>query len=197
MALGLAAGAAELPRLKSASAQPASTNDTSVVTLAGGCFWCVDAIYRQIDGVVSVVSGYTGGRKENPTYKEVCTGLTGHAEAVQIRFDPKRVTCEQIFEAFWLAHDPTTLNQQGGDVGTQYRSAIFYHDAAQHAAAEKSKAKAAQRFTRPIVTQLVPFTKFYPAEDYHQDYFRLNGNAPYCQAVIRPKLEKFTHKLSE
>jgi peptide-methionine (S)-S-oxide reductase len=144
--------------------------------------------------VKSVVSGYAGGHTENPTYKAVCRGDTGHAEVVQIEFDPKQVTYEQLLGWFWQAHDPTTLNRQGPDVGTQYRSVIFYHDDAQKAAAERCRTEAARHFSRPIVTEIQPLPQFYKAEGYHQDYYRNNPNYPYCQVVIRPKLDKLQNK---
>ena len=167
---------------KSAAAQMA--------TLGGGCFWCLEAFYETFEGVKAVTSGYAGGHKADPTYKQVCSETTGHAEVVQIEFDPGKITYEQILEIFWEMHDPTTLNRQGGDTGTQYRSVIMYHDDAQKKAAEKSKAAAASRFKDPIVTEIVPLKKFYVAEDYHQDYFRKNPNVPYCAYVISPKLQK-------
>ncbi|HEY5909416.1 MAG TPA: peptide-methionine (S)-S-oxide reductase MsrA [Verrucomicrobiae bacterium] len=169
---------------------------TEVATVGGGCFWCTEAIYQMLPGIKSVTSGYAGGSTENPTYKEVCTGTTGHAEVIQIAYDPQRVSYEKILETFWDAHDPTTLNRQGNDRGTQYRSIILYSSEAQRVAAEKSKADAQKRFNAPIVTQIVPLKKFYPAEGYHQDFYRSNPNQPYCRAVIRPKVEKFEHKLA-
>jgi peptide-methionine (S)-S-oxide reductase len=172
-----------------------SSNQTEIATFGGGCFWCTEAIFQMVPGVKSVASGYAGGMKENPTYKEVCTGSTGHAEVIQVEFEPAKVSYDKLLSTFWDAHDPTTLNRQGADHGTQYRSIILYSSEAQKAAAEKSKAEAQKHFDQPIVTEIVPLTKFYKAEDYHQDYFRLNGHAPYCQAVIRPKVEKFEKKL--
>ncbi len=172
-----------------------STNATELATLGGGCFWCTEAIYQMLPGVKSVKNGYAGGQKENPTYKEVCTGQTGHAEVIQIEYDPKVVSYEKILETFWEAHDPTTLNRQGHDTGTQYRSIILYSSPAQKAAAEKSKAEAQEKFKSPIVTEIVPLSKFYVAEAYHQDYFRNNPNAGYCRAIIQPKVEKFEKKL--
>jgi peptide-methionine (S)-S-oxide reductase len=163
---------------------------TEVATLGGGCFWCVEAVYRRIDGVKSVVSGYAGGHKANPTYEEVCSGTTGHAEVVQIHFDPQRISYEEILDLFWKAHDPTTLNRQGADVGTQYRSVILYANKEQAQAAERSKAVAAAAFSDPVVTEIEPLETFYEAEKYHQDYYRHNGNAGYCRFVIRPKLRK-------
>jgi peptide-methionine (S)-S-oxide reductase len=179
------------------SAQTMNTNHTEFATLGGGCFWCVEAVYQRIPGVKSVTSGYAGGRIENPTYRQVCSGATGHAEVTRIEFDPKIISYEKLLDYFWDAHDPTTLNRQGADEGTQYRSIILYRDAAQKAAAEKSKAEAQKRFKSPIVTEIVPLKKFYPAEDYHQDYYNQNSNQPYCRAVIRPKVEKIEKKLKE
>ena len=188
--------------LGGASAGPAqtknmndSTNHTEIATLGGGCFWCTEAVFQMLPGVKSVTSGYAGGTKENPTYKEVCSGDTGHAEVIQIEYDPKVVSYEKLLETFWEAHDPTTLNRQGADTGTQYRSIILYSSEAQKAAAEKSKAEAQKHFGQPIVTEIVPLKKFYQAEDYHQDYYRDNPNQPYCRMVIRPKVEKFEKKL--
>jgi len=172
-----------------------NTNKTELATVGGGCFWCLEALFELLPGVKSVTSGYTAGATENPTYKEVCGGNTGHAEVVQIEFDPAKISSEELLKNFWLAHDPTTLNRQGNDIGTQYRSIILHHSAAQKAAAEKSKAGEQPQLTRPIVTQIVPLVKFYPAEAYHQDYFRNNPEQGYCQAVIRPKVEKFEKKL--
>jgi len=173
------------------------TNSTELATLGGGCFWCTEALFQMLPGVKSVVSGYAGGHTENPTYKQVCEGDTGHAEVIQIVFDPQKVSYDKILETFWEAHDPTTLNRQGADVGTQYRSIILYHNPAQKAAAEKSKASAQKDFARPIVTEIVPLKKFYPGEDYHQNYYRTNPNQGYCRAVIRPKVEKFEQKLQD
>lgn len=170
------------------------TNGTELATFGGGCFWCIEAIFERLDGVKSVTSGYAGGKKENPTYEEVCSGGTGHAEVAQIEFDPRKVSYEQLLDLFWQAHDPTSMNRQGADTGTQYRSIILYHSEAQKLAAEKSKKAAAANFQSPIVTEIVPLTKFYKAEDYHQDYYRLNSRAPYCQAVIKPKLDKLKLK---
>ena len=174
-----------------------STNHLETATLGGGCFWCTEALYQMLPGVKSVKSGYAGGTKDNPTYKEVCSGDTGHAEVIQIQFDPKQVSFEKILDTFWDTHDPTTLNRQGNDRGTQYRSIILYADDTQKAVAEKSKTAAQKHFESPIVTEIVPLKKFYPAEDYHQDYYRSNSNQPYCRLVIRPKVEKFEKKLAE
>lgn len=159
-------------------------------TLGAGCFWCVEAVFERLDGVKSVEAGYAGGTKANPTYEEVCTGTTGHAEVARITFDPSKISYETILEWFWKSHDPTTLNRQGADVGTQYRSVIFYHNDQQKAIAEQSKRKAQAMFNDPIVTEIQPLKAFYVAENYHQDYYRNNPNAPYCTFVIRPKLKK-------
>ena len=164
-----------------------STNTTELATLGGGCFWCVEAVFERLDGVKSVTSGYAGGKSDKPTYEDVCSGTTGHAEVTQVEFDPKKISYEHLLEVFWAAHDPTTLNRQGADSGTQYRSVIFYHSEAQHAAAEKSKKVAQADFSSPIVTQIAPLPKFFKAEGYHQDYYNNNARAPYCQYVIRPK----------
>jgi len=187
--------------LAGASAGPAQTknmneptNQTEIATFGGGCFWCTEAVFQMLPGVKSVTSGYGGGTKENPTYKEVCSGETGHAEVIQVKYDPKVVSYEKLLEVFWEEHDPTTLNRQGPDTGTQYRSIILYSNEAQKLAAEKSKAEAQKRFRQPIVTDIVPLKKFYPAEDYHQDYYRNNPNQRYCRMVIRPKVEKFERK---
>lgn len=171
-----------------------NTNKTEVATLGGGCFWCVEAVYERLPGVISATSGFAGGHTENPTYQEVCTGTTGHAEVTQIVFDPQKISFAQLLDVFWQAHDPTTLNRQGADEGTQYRSVIFYHDERQKLIAEKSKLAAQANFKNPIVTEIVPFKKFYPAEDYHQGYYDANSNAPYCRLVITPKLKKLEHK---
>jgi peptide-methionine (S)-S-oxide reductase len=161
-----------------------------IATLAAGCFWCVEAVLEQVDGILEVQSGYMGGQVENPTYEAVCTGTTGHAEVVQVRFDPAQIGYEQVLAWFWQLHDPTTLNRQGADVGTQYRSAIFFHSDAQRAAAEASKAAAQPKFPDPIVTEISPASTFYPAESYHQDYYRGNRQQGYCRYVIAPKLDK-------
>ncbi|WP_322488607.1 peptide-methionine (S)-S-oxide reductase MsrA [Chloroflexus sp.] len=165
-------------------------------TLAGGCFWCLEAVYDQVIGVQDVVSGYTGGHVPNPTYRQVCDGNTGHAEAVQIRFDPSQISYRELLEIFFSIHDPTTLNRQGADVGTQYRSAIFYHSDEQRQIAEQLVREWSEQrvFRDPIVTEIVPATTFYPAEDYHQEYFARNPYQPYCQFVVAPKVAKF-HKL--
>lgn len=162
------------------------------ITLGAGCFWCVEAVYQRLDGVVSAVSGYMGGHAENPTYKAVTTGETGHAEVVQISFDPEVISLEKIVDFFWEAHDPTTLNRQGADVGTQYRSAIFYESEEQRQIAEASRdrANASGKFSRPIVTEITAASAFYVAENYHQEFYELNKTYPYCRAVITPKLKK-------
>ncbi len=183
------------PKAGAASVTSAAKK-TELATFGGGCFWCIEAVFQRITGVISVASGYAGGTVENPTYKQVCTGETGHAEVLQIEFDPQKVSFEKLLDVFWLAHDPTTLNRQGNDVGTQYRSAIFYHSAAQKDAAEKSKKAAQSEFKSPIVTEIVPLKQFYKAEGYHQNYFNNNPNQPYCAFVIRPKLKKVLEKLS-
>jgi len=163
---------------------------TSIATFGAGCFWCVEAVLTQVDGVLSAASGFMGGHVENPSYRAVCTGETGHAEVVQIGFDPGLVSYESLLEWFWRLHDPTTKDRQGEDVGTQYRSAIFFHDEAQHAAALASRAAAATRFSAPIVTEIAPAGPFWPAEDYHDDYYRRNRGQDYCRLVIAPKLGK-------
>jgi peptide-methionine (S)-S-oxide reductase len=166
------------------------SNGREIATLGGGCFWCVEAVYQRIDGVKAVVSGYAGGSTADPTYEAVCSGTTGHAEVVQIHFDPNTISYEEILELFWKIHDPTTLNRQGADVGIQYRSIILYDGEQQRLTAEHSKAKAAAAFADPIVTEIVPLSLFYEAEQYHQDYYRNNPHAGYCSFVIKPKLHK-------
>ena len=173
------------------------SSSAELATFGGGCFWCLEAVFERLDGVKSVTSGYAGGTRENPNYKEVCSGNTGHAEVIQIDFDPQKITYEKLLEIFWEAHDPTTMNRQGADAGTQYRSIILYHNEAQKQAAEKSKEQAQWRFPRPIVTEIVPLKRFYKAEDYHQDYYRNNSERQYCRFVIRPKVEKFEKKLKD
>jgi peptide-methionine (S)-S-oxide reductase len=159
--------------------------------LGGGCFWCVEAVYQTVPGILIVISGYAGGNVPNPTYEDVSTGRTGHAEVVQIEYDPNKISYAEIVDLFWKAHDPTTLDRQGPDSGPQYRSIILYEDDAQKAIAEKSKAAAQADFKDPIVTEIVPLEEFYPAEKYHQDFYTNNPNYPYSRAIIRPKLEKF------
>ncbi|HEX4343878.1 MAG TPA: peptide-methionine (S)-S-oxide reductase MsrA [Verrucomicrobiae bacterium] len=174
-----------------------NTNQTQLATFGGGCFWCTEAEFQKLPGIKSIVSGFSGGSTQNPTYEDVCTGSTGHAEVIQIEYDPTKVSYERLLQAFWIAHDPTTLNRQGADEGTQYRSIILYRTAAEKAAAIKSKADAQKNFRSPIVTEIVPFEKFYSAEDYHQNYYNSNPNAGYCQVVIKPKLEKFEKELKQ
>jgi peptide-methionine (S)-S-oxide reductase len=173
--------------------------ESEVATLGGGCFWCIEAVFDELKGVERVESGYSGGERANPTYREVCTGATGHAEVIQITFDPQIISFRQILEIFFTVHNPTTLNRQGADVGTQYRSAIFYHNEEQRTVAEQliQELNAQQVWDTPIVTEVVPFQKFYVAEDYHQEYFRLNGTQPYCSAVIAPKMAKFRQHYRE
>jgi len=170
-----------------------NTSQLDTATFGNGCFWCTEAIFQDIKGVVKVTSGYSGGKVKNPTYKQVCAGNTGHAEALQIIFNPAIVTYSELLQMFWYSHDPTTLNKQGNDVGTQYRSAVFYHNAEQKKEAEYYKKKLDEEkvFDKPIVTEITKFETFYPAEDYHQNYYKENGTQPYCMYIIRPKLEKF------
>ena len=169
--------------------------DFQQATFATGCFWCTEAMFSRLTGVTQVVAGYTGGTTPKPTYEQVSTGNTGHAEAAQITFDPAVISFDNLLVLFWHSHDPTTLNRQGGDIGTQYRSAIFYHDVAQREVAERSKAAVQQEFPDPIVTEIVPLTVFYPAEDYHQNYYANHPNAPYCAFAIKPKLVKVFGKV--
>jgi peptide-methionine (S)-S-oxide reductase len=209
---GLAIAGLSLCLTLYAKRQPVNAHDqkTSVddpnlrlATFGSGCFWCTEAMFQDLRGVKRVVSGYSGGRVENPTYEQVCSGKTGHAEVVQVAYDPRVVSYPELLEVFWKTHDPTTLNRQGNDVGTQYRSAILYHDQQQQRLAEeyKSKLDASGAFDRPIVTEISPLKDFYPAEAYHQEYYRQNAWQPYCMFVIGPKLQKlrqvFGHKLAE
>jgi len=170
-------------------------SDTNIetATFGNGCFWCTEAIFQQLKGVIKVTSGYSGGQVENPTYKQICNGNTGHAECLNIEYDATKISFEELLEVFWQTHDPTTLNRQGNDIGTQYRSVIFYHNEEQKQTAEtyKKQLDESGAFKSPIVTTLEPFVKFYPAEDYHQNYYNDNTGQGYCQFVIRPKLEKF------
>ncbi len=180
--------------LANTSTTPQTPKTTETATFANGCFWCTEAIFEQLDGVISATSGYSGGQTKNPSYKEVCSGETGHAESLQIVYDPAKITFDELLEVFWETHDPTTLNRQGNDVGTQYRSGIFYHNEEQKQKAQKYKAALDKSgaFDSPIVTEITPFTVFYPAENYHQEYFENNeNNNPYCRVVIRPKVDKF------
>lgn len=172
-------------------------SNLEVATFGAGCFWCIEAMFQDLKGVEKVASGYTGGHVGNPTYKEVCTGTTGHAEVLQIHFNPNIISYQELLEALWVAHDPTQLNRQGNDIGTQYRSAIYYHSAIQKEAAEASKTAAAAQFSQPIVTEITAFEKFYPAEDYHTDYFNLHGENPYCSNVVAPKVKKFRSKFAD
>ena len=170
-----------------------------LATLAGGCFWCLEAVFEQLRGVTKVVSGYAGGQVPNPNYATVCSGTTGHAEVLQIAFDPAVITFRDLLDVFFTIHDPTTLNAQGADVGTQYRSAIFYHSPEQRHVAEEvvRELEAAQVWDDAVVTEIIPFTVFYPAENYHQEYYRRNANQPYCRAVIAPKVAKLRSKYLE
>jgi len=172
---------------------------TDIATFGAGCFWCVEAIFQSLKGVQKVVSGYSGGKIRNPTYREVSSGLTGHAEVVQITYDPEIISFKELLEVFWQTHDPTTLNRQGADVGTQYRSVIFYHNEVQKNEAEfyKQELTKAGVFLNPIVTEIIKFEAFYVAEDYHQNYFLSNSDAPYCNYVIKPKMEKFKKAFAE
>ena len=180
---------------------PESTDNEHLeqVTLGSGCFWCTEAVFEHLKGVKSVVSGYSGGRLVNPTYEQVCTGNTGHAEVIQVTYDPAEISFTDVLRVFWRTHDPTTLNQQGHDVGTQYRSAIFYHNDRQRKLAEEYKQQldASGTFSAPIVTEIAPFEKFYPAEKYHQEYYEQNPGERYCEYVIRPKVEKFRKEFAD
>ena len=171
-----------------------ASGQTEVATLGAGCFWCVEAIYQDLQGVLKVESGYSGGNIDNPSYREVCTGATGHAEVIQVTFDPAVISFKEILEVFFTVHDPTTLNRQGADAGTQYRSAIFYHSPQQKAVAEEVKLASKEIWDDPIVTEITAFDKFYKAEDYHQNYFKDNPNQGYCSIVIAPKVKKFRQK---
>ena len=169
------------------------TKNLDTATFGGGCFWCVEAVYLQLNGVVSVASGYAGGQRANPTYEQVCSGGTGHAEVVQIVYDASKLSFDELLQVFWTVHDPTTLNRQGADVGTQYRSVVFYHNDYQKETTEKyiQKLNAEKAYSNPVVTEVSPLTAFYKAEDYHQNYYNENQNQPYCSMVIQPKVEKF------
>ncbi|MEC9026302.1 MAG: peptide-methionine (S)-S-oxide reductase MsrA [Candidatus Neomarinimicrobiota bacterium] len=169
-----------------------SMKEMQKATFGAGCFWCVEAVFERLEGVVDVIPGYSGGHKNNPTYKEICTGMTGHAEVAQITFDPKVITFDDLLNMFWKSHDPTTRNRQGNDIGTQYRSAIFYHNNEQKTIAEKSKNKVdnSNIFSNPIVTEITKLEKFWVAEDYHNNYYNNNMNQPYCKFIIKPKLDK-------
>ena len=167
-------------------------NEMQKATFGAGCFWCVEAVFERLDGVKDVMPGYTGGHKNNPTYKEICTGMTGHAEVAQVTYDSKIISFNELLDMFWKSHDPTTRNRQGNDIGTQYRSAIFYHNDKQKLLAEESKLKVdnSRIFTNPIVTEITKLDKFWPAEDYHNNYYANNMDQPYCRIVIKPKLDK-------
>lgn len=193
MATVMSCGQPSKQQQKSMTQGSTTANGLQLATFGSGCFWCTEAIFQNVEGVTKVESGYTGGKVKNPTYKEVCSGLTGHAEVIQLTYDPTKVSFDELLEIFWKTHDPTTLNRQGADVGTQYRSAIFYHNDEQKRLAEhyKKKLDEEKAFDSPIVTEIAPFTVFYKAEDYHQNYYNLNGDAPYCSFVIAPKVEKF------
>ena len=170
--------------------------ESEKATFGAGCFWCVEAVFQRLEGVKDVVPGYCGGEKDNPTYEEICTGMTGHAEVAQITFDPATISFDELLNMFWKSHDPTTRNRQGNDVGTQYRSAIFYHNEEQRSAAERSKENLdnSEIFSNQIVTEIITLDKFWPAEDYHNDYYNNNPNQPYCRIVIKPKLDKLFKK---
>ena len=175
-------------------------SSTETATFGTGCFWCTEAIYKELDGVISVMPGYSGGHTENPTYEEVCSGETGHAEATQVVYDPSKISYDELLEVFFKTHDPTSLNRQGNDVGTQYRSVIFYHNDEQKRLAEKYKTELDRSgaWDKPIVTEIAPLKEFYPAENYHHDYYEYNKDKnPYCSFVIRPKLEKFRKVFKE
>lgn len=191
LALALSIGYARANQLKDNMESNAVKYE--VATFGQGCYWCAEAIFQRLEGVVKVESGFSGGRVANPTYKEVCSGITGHAEVVQVTFDPQKISYDELLEVFWKTHDPTTLNRQGNDVGTQYRSVIFYHNEEQHrlAVAYKKKLNDQHVWGAPVVTEISAFTKFYRAEDSHQNYFNDNRRQPYCQYVIVPKVEKF------
>ena len=174
-------------------------NKKSVATVGSGCFWCTEAVFERLEGVSNVVSGYSGGKIKNPSYKEITKGNTGHAEVCQITFDPEVISFEELLDVFWNTHDPTTLNRQGNDVGPQYRSVVFYHNEEQKKAAEESlnEMDSSGKFRNPIVTEITEFTNFYEAEDYHQDYFLNNPNQPYCTYVVKPKVDKFKAKYQD
>lgn len=171
----------------------------AVATFGNGCFWCTEAVFQKLKGVSKVKSGYSGGQTDNPTYEEVCSGSTGHAEVLQITYDDEQITFGELLEVFWNTHDPTTLNRQGNDVGTQYRSVVFYHNDEQRTQTEGYKSQLDQSGTwkDPIVTEIAPFEKFYEAENYHDDYFNRNGSQPYCAFVVRPKVEKFVKQFGD
>jgi peptide-methionine (S)-S-oxide reductase len=188
-----------LTSLNTFSQNSFKTMNSQIATFGSGCFWCTEAIYQQVKGVEKVASGYMGGKIKNPTYKEVCSGLSGHAEVVQITYNPALVSFEALLEIFWKTHDPTTLNKQGNDEGTQYRSVVFYHNEEQKKSAEfyKDKLNKSGAFEKPIITEISPSSIFYVAEDYHQNYFNLNKKQPYCSYIIQPKLDKFKKVFSD
>lgn len=196
---GKAAAPAPQETKVDSSAPDKKENGMKIATIGGGCFWCVEAVFQRLDGVEKVVSGYSGGKNPNPTYKQVCTGLTGHAEVCQIHYDPAKLEFKDILEVFWKTHDPTTVNRQGNDEGTQYRSVIFYHDDDQKRVAEEYKEKLDKSgiFKDPIVTEISPLSVFYPAEDYHQNYYNLNPNQGYCRMVVKSKVDKFKEVFGE
>ena len=203
--LGLMASACSSPPSGVAStdlkstAEMSTTGSYDTATFGGGCFWCIEAIFLELKGVKEVASGYSGGARENPTYEQVCSGATGHAEVVRVIYDPAVITYDELLEVFWSIHDPTTLNRQGADVGTQYRSVVFYHNEQQRVLAEgyKSKLNASGVFQDPVVTEISSLQNFYPAEKYHQNYYNENSSQPYCTFVIRPKMEKFRKVFSD
>jgi peptide-methionine (S)-S-oxide reductase len=199
MCAGAAFGSDTKSETENAEAPAMGENDNQIATFGGGCFWCVEAIFQLMDGVQSVVSGYEGGAVEDPSYQQVCSGSSGHAEVVQVNYDPSGVSFGALLDAFFSTHDPTTLNRQGGDRGTQYRSVIFYHTEGQKAAAEAKirDLDASGAFGDPVVTEISPTTTFYPAEKYHQDYYDQNSEERYCQLVVRPKVEKFKKQLEK
>jgi peptide-methionine (S)-S-oxide reductase len=192
--LVLLAGVITMNAAETTKGAATDTNATALATFGGGCFWCTEAFFERVKGVTAAISGYAGGTKDNPTYREVCSETTGHAEVIQVQYDPKQVSYDTLLEIFFDTHDPTTLNRQAPDKGTQYRSIILYHDDTQKKIAEEAKKKAAGHHKDPITTEIVPLKKFYPAEEYHQDYFAKNPNAPYCVFVLQPKLQKFLKK---
>ncbi|MEN9414873.1 MAG: hypothetical protein RLZ62_1177 [Bacteroidota bacterium] len=181
----------------STNTEPVPSGQTEIATLGGGCFWCVEAVYQELRGVLKVESGYTGGRISNPTYREVCSGMTGHAEVVQVTFDPAQVSYADVLRVFFTVHDPTTLNRQGNDVGTQYRSVIYYHSEQQRETAEAIKKEASEAWDDPIVTEISAMETFYKAEEYHQNYYRDNPNQGYCSYIITPKVKKFREKFAD
>jgi len=192
LALSLAAGEVSMSESPDMKTTPENAGRTETATFGAGCFWCTEAVFQRMEGVIKVTSGYAGGQMKNPTYRQVCTGETGHAEVTQVEYDPSKVSYQELLDLFWQMHDPTTLNRQGADEGTQYRSVIFYHSDEQRRLAEESKQKMDEsgKFRDPIVTEISPAPEFYAAEEYHQDYYEQNRRAPYCMFVIHPKLKK-------